>query len=261
MPPREFFRNTLQGTLVVALVLCVVCSLVVSAAAVALKGMQDANKALDKKKNVLLAAGFEELIKESSVDSIFEEKIRKELVDISTGEVLGEEQLTELGIDPEKYDSRKAAINPDQQVAITDGSLAGIAQREPIAEVYKIVDGDSVVGYVFPIYGKGLWSTLYGFISLESDKETVRGITYYSHAETPGLGGEVDNKNWKALWPGKKVYEANGDVGLSVIKGKAGDDPYGVDGLSGATITSNGVDNMIKYWLGDEAFGKYLANN
>jgi Na+-transporting NADH:ubiquinone oxidoreductase subunit C len=112
------------------------------------------------------------------------------------------------------------------------------------------------------VYGKGLWSTLYGFLSVEADKATVRGITFYKHAETPGLGGEVDNANWKQLWHGKQAFDSDGAVALGVIKGKApAEDPHAVDGLSGATITSNGVDDMVKYWLGPEGFGKFLASN
>lgn len=259
MPPRDSW----QGTFLVALVLCLVCSAVVSIAAVSLKGAQDANKALDKKKNVLLAAGLCE--KSSSADEIdakFDEVIVRKFLDLDSGEVFAAD-AEDLPFDAATYDAKKAAKDPKQNKPVEPaGALPGIADREPYAEFYEIQEGGTVQGYVLPIYGKGLWSTLYGFIALEADKETVKGITYYSHAETPGLGGEVDNANWKALWPGKKVYEEGGDVGLGVVKGKAAaDDAYGVDGLSGATITSKGVDDMVKYWLGPTAFGKYLAQH
>lgn len=257
MPPRD----SLQGTLLVALILCVVCSLVVSSAAVVLKDKQEFNKALDKKKNVLLAAKLcEKSSSAAEIDAIFAERIVRKFFDLNTGSVFAEDS-EDLPIDPSKYDAKKAAKDPDQRVAVEPkGALPGIVDREPYAEVYEIVEGGEVQGYVFPIYGKGLWSTLYGFIAVEADKETVRGITYYEHKETPGLGGEVDNLGWQSLWPGKKIYQEPGEVGLGVIKGKAaaGDD-YGIDGLSGATITSKGVDNMVKYWLGPNAFGKYLA--
>lgn len=259
MPPRD----STAGTVLIALILCVVCSAVVSTAAVGLKGWQEENKALDKKKNVLLAAGFAEDIKTSSVDDVFAERIEKEFIEISTGEVLNDEQLTSLGIDPETYDPKKAAGDKKLKVEIKDGALPGLSHREPVAEIYKIVDGDSITGYVLPIYGKGLWSTCYGFIALKADKETVRGITYYKDGETPGLGGEINNPNWQAQWPDKKVYGEDGkdgEVDLTVVKGKASDE-YEIDGLSGATITSKGVDQMIKYWLGPNAFGKYLAAN
>ncbi len=259
MPPRDSW----QGTFLVALVLCLVCSAIVSTAAVVLKDKQDANKALDKKKNVLLAAGLcEKSATAAEIDAKFDEVIVRKFLDLDTGEAFAVD-AEDLPIDPVTYDAKKAAKDPDQQRPVEpEGALPGIADREPYAEFYEIQEGGELQGYVLPIYGKGLWSTLYGFIALEADKETVKGITYYEHKETPGLGGEVDNPNWQALWPGKKVYDESGEVDLGVVKGKAAaDDAYGVDGLSGATITSKGVDNMVKYWLGPTAFGKHLAQH
>ena len=121
-------------------------------------------------------------------------------------------------------------------------------------------EGDAIEKYVFPVRGKGLWSILKGFIAVEKDFQTIAGLTYYEHAETPGLGGEVDNKNWKAKWVGKAIYGADGDVDIAVIKGIAdNDNQYAVDGLSGATITSRGVTNMLQFWLGPEGFGTYIG--
>jgi Na+-transporting NADH:ubiquinone oxidoreductase subunit C len=101
---------------------------------------------------------------------------------------------------------------------------------------------------------------LYGFLAIEADGNTVSGLTFYEHAETPGLGGEVDNPRWKALWPGKQIVDSNGDVALTVVKGKViGESDYEIDGLSGATLTSKGVANLIEYWMGDKAFGSYLS--
>ncbi|TWT40161.1 Na(+)-translocating NADH-quinone reductase subunit C [Botrimarina hoheduenensis] len=283
MPP----RNSWLYTVIVALVLCLVCSALVSIAAVSLNGIQQKNKELDKRKNILLAAGLcEPGTSASEVAATYEKTIVEMLVDLDTGQIVdvakpgekksageanktaapaseGDQKATEepAAVTLASYDPRKAAKNPKTRDPVEPaGALPGIAYREPYASIYEIREDGKTTGYILPIYGKGLWSTLYGFLALEADKETVRGITYYSHAETPGLGGEVDNAGWKALWPGKKVYEDSGEVGLSVIKGKASeDDSYAIDGLSGATITSNGVDDMIKYWLGPTAFGKYLA--
>ena len=109
------------------------------------------------------------------------------------------------------------------------------------------------------IRGYGLWGTLYGYLSLSSDLNTVQGIEYYEHKETPGLGGEVDNPNWKDGWKGKKIFTETGVVNLKVVKGTSSSD-YEIDGISGATLTTNGVTNMIQYWLGDEAYGPVLRN-
>ena len=113
---------------------------------------------------------------------------------------------------------------------------------------------------VLPIHGYGLWSTLYGFIALEGDLETIVGLGFYSHGETPGLGGEVDNPSWKAQWVGKKLYDSQGELAIQVVKGKAAPgDVNSVDGLSGATLTSRGVSNLVNFWLGDDAFGTFLS--
>ena len=92
------------------------------------------------------------------------------------------------------------------------------------------------------------------------DGQTVKGISFYAHAETPGLGGEVDNPKWKALWRGKKLYNEQGELKLTVVKGEAAaGHEHHVDGLSGATLTSVGVANLIKYWMGEQGFAQYLA--
>ena len=128
--------------------------------------------------------------------------------------------------------------------------------------VYQVKEGDVVKQIILPVNGYGLWSTLYGFLAIESDGQTIVGLSFYEHAETPGLGGEVDNPKWKGLWSGKKIYEANGEVGIDVIKGSvipgSANEAFEVDGLAGATLTSRGVGNMLKYWMGVEGYEKYL---
>ena len=250
-------RDSTLGTFLVALVLCLVCSTIVAVAAVKLKPRQDYNKELDRKKNILLSAGLcEKSASASEVDSVYEESIVARLVNLETGGLVSEGE-----VDLATYDEKKAASDKELQVAVhPKGALPGIKFREPYAFVYEIQKEGQTDGYIVPIYGKGLWSTLYGFIAVGADHQTVRGITFYKHGETPGLGGEVDNTRWKALWPGKQAYDENGNVALTVLKGKAeADDAHAIDGLSGATITTKGVDNLVKYWLGPDAFGRYLS--
>ena len=256
-------RDSVQNTLVVATVLCVVCSVLVSGAAVGLRSTQEANKTLDRNRNVLLAAGLvnKEEATAERVNEIFTERIERELVDLESGEPVDASQAP---VDPETFDPRTAARNPELSIEIAaDNDPAGIKRREKYSFVYKVNDenGD-LKQVVVPIYGKGLWSTLYGFLALEADANTVDGITFYEHGETPGLGGEVENEQWQEKWIDKTVYSDSGQVELSVIKGAVDVDSasaeHQVDGLSGATITSNGVTGMIHYWLGPEAFGPYL---
>ena len=128
--------------------------------------------------------------------------------------------------------------------------------------MYQVVKDDKIESLILPMHGKGLWSTLYGFLAVESDAQTVSGIVFYEHAETPGLGGEVDNPRWRSTWKGRKVYGDDGQPKIEVIKGAAGSassDPFHVDGLSGATITSRGVSYLVQFWMGDDGFKPYLT--
>jgi Na+-transporting NADH:ubiquinone oxidoreductase subunit C len=256
-------RDSVIYTLLVALVLCVVCSVLVAASAVGLRGVQERNKLLDRQKNVLLAA---HLIKEEEatpalIAERYEQFIEPQLIDLASGEPV---DPSAANFDVATYDQRDAAKKPALSESIpAEKDLAGIRRREKYAYVYRVKgDQGGVEQLVLPVYGKGLWSTLYGFLALQADANTVGGITFYEHKETPGLGGEVENKDWQAKWVDKQVYGPEGEVELSVVRGEADDQGdaanYEVDGLSGATITSKGVSNLIHYWLGPEGFGPYL---
>ena len=238
----------------VALLLCLVCSVAVSAAAVALKPVQDENKLLDKKKNILQIAGLDQPGK--SVDEAFKQ-IEAKVVDLQTGDYVS-------GIDPNTFDARAASVDPKQNVVLTkEQDIASIKRRAKYATVYLVKDPQGKVEkLILPIHGYGLWSTLYGFLALKGDANTVVGMGFYEHAETPGLGGEVDNPAWKDLWKDKQVFNANGEVALRVMKGAApAGDPkavHEIDALSGATLTSRGVDNLVHFWMGENGFAPYL---
>ncbi len=255
-------RDSTVQTLVVATMLCVVCSVIVAGAAVGLLPLQEANKRLDKKKNVLIAADViseGQVVSQQEIDKKFTENIRPVLIDLKTGK-----RVDASIVNPDTYDQRAAAADPKQSEPIAPtADLAGIKRREKYAFVYEVVASDGKLQQlVLPINGKGLWSTLYGFLALDADGSTVRGITFYEHGETAGLGAEVDNPKWKAIWPGKQVFDETGKIRLEVIKGSVPPSSpnvqYEVDGISGATITSKGVSNLIHYWLGPDAFGPFL---
>ncbi len=257
-------RDSLLNTITVALVLCIVCSVMVSSAAVLLRPLQEANKKFDQQRNVLSAAGLDvAAMTATDIEALFhdESQIRRVLIDLDTGQPV---DLKATEIDPASYDAKQAAKSPElsQPVQAAGGPTLGTPRREKYAFVYEMLTDGQIDLYVLPIYGKGLWSTLYGFLALDGDTRTVRGITFYEHRETPGLGGEVDNPAWKATWIGKQVSDQDGQVDFSIIKGRV--DPqsqqaaHQVDGLSGATITSRGVSDAVQYWLGADGFGKYL---
>ena len=256
-------RDSVGYAVGVATVLCVVCSLAVSAAAVALRPMQEANKKLDQQKNILDATGLAigeygkpaNKLSRQQIDELYG-WISEELVDLETGEY-----STEFDIDT--YDPREAAEKEATSVAIVDPAFdPGEDRREKVAKVFFVRRrGEGPVRQVvLPVYGKGLWSTLYGYLALKSDLETIQGLTFYSHGETPGLGGEVDNPRWKAQWTGRELFDEDGNPAAEVFKGPAPDEnPYAVDGLSGATITSRGVTNLVRYWASDQGYGPFLG--
>lgn len=247
-------KDTTIRTIGVALALCIFCSVIVSTTAVKLKPMQVANKALDFKRNILAAAGL--LDESKSVEEQFGQ-ITTRLVDLNTGKFIED---IDGGI--EKYNQRKASKDPARSTKL-DGAqdLAKISRRVDVAKIYVVENGSSVEKVILPIKGYGLWSTLYGFLALDADLNTVIGMGFYEHAETPGLGGEVDNPKWKKLWIGKEVYSDGGDVALSVIKGAAkASSKHDVDGLSGATLTSRGVNNLVHFWMGEDGYANFLHN-
>ncbi len=246
-------NDNVVKTIAVATTLCLVCSIVVALTATLLKPRQIENKLLDKKVNILEVAGITD--ESIPVDERFS-RIESIVVDLATGEV-------QEGIDGNDYDQRKASKEAGASTVLSkDQDIAVIKRRADLANVYLLKDGEELQKVILPIKGYGLWSTMYGFIALESDITTVSGITFYEHGETPGLGGEIENEKWTQSWQGKQVFDESGDVALEVIKGgvtEATPNPeYKIDGLAGATLTSNGVSNTIEFWLGDDAFGPYL---
>lgn len=248
-------KESVSRTITVALLVCLVCSVVVSAAAVALKPIQITNQLLDKKRNILSIAGL--LEEGADVEAQFE-KVTARLVDLRTGEFSDE-------MDPLTYDQQKAAKDPalSERLAASD-DIASIRRREDYATVYMVENDAGIETMILPIHGYGLWSTLYGFIALEGDLKTVVGLGFYQHAETPGLGGEVDNPNWRQQWTGKVVYDEEGEVAVQVLKGSVDSSSpnaeHQVDGLAGATLTSRGVENLVRFWLGENGFGPFLDN-
>ena len=175
------------------------------------------------------------------------------VVDLATGDELSD-------VDPQTFDQRKNSLDPATSRA-AGKNPAGVERVPNQALVYRLEDDDELGLLILPIEGKGLWSTLYGFIALDADLVTIEGITFYEHKETPGLGGEVDNPKWKDLWTGHRAFGEDNEPRIAVIRGRAGppsEDPYRVDGLAGATMTSRGVGRLVRFWLGDDGFGAYL---
>ena len=256
--------NSVANTLKIALILCAICSVVISGAAVILKPMQTANQILDRNKNILIAAGlFDPAVNSNAdVDALFE-RFNARIVDLDNGTFLSDEDAARLGLDAQTYDATAARNDPELSDALTgDDDVANIRRRVKYATVYTIDNPDgSFESVVRPVSGYGLWGIMYGYLALEGDGNTIQGIGFYDHKETPGLGGEISNPRWQAQWPGKQVYadESSQAVAFEVVKG-GGQSETQVDALSGATLTSRGVENMIAFWLGERGFGRFINN-
>lgn len=254
-------NDSIKKTVIVALSLCLVCSVFVAAAAVGLKPIQNANKDLDRKRNILSAAGL--LEEGKSVDEIFE-NVEARIVNLQTGKFATDEEMQAAGITAGSFNQQAAAKDPALSIDLRGNDPAGIKRRSNFSEVYLVRTGEDIDRIILPVHGYGLWSTMYGFMALQGDFNTVLGFGFYDQAETPGLGGEVDNPNWKASWEGKKVYNSDGEAVLQLAKGSVdSSDPqadYRIDGLSGATLTARGVTQLVQYWLGDNGFGSFLSH-
>ncbi|MCB9229127.1 MAG: Na(+)-translocating NADH-quinone reductase subunit C [Deltaproteobacteria bacterium] len=249
-------KDSLQNTLLVALAVSLVCSVVVSVAAVFLKPIQEYNKALDRKKNILMAAGLYEEGQSVDAEALYQERIRPRLVDLKSGDYV--DQKADL------YDQYQVAKDPAIAVHLNEKEdIASIRAIAPLSVVYEVLSDGKLEQVVLPVHGKGLWSTMYGYLAVMADGNTIRGLGFYDQQETPGLGGEVDNPRWKALWHQKKLRDGKGDLKIEVIKGHVNPEAvtadFQVDGLSGATITSRGVSHLVRFWVGDRGFRSYLT--
>jgi Na+-transporting NADH:ubiquinone oxidoreductase subunit C len=247
-------NDTVAKTVKVALALCIVCSVIVSAAAVLLKDAQVLNAELDKNRNILRVA---DMLEEGVPLEQQLQKVQARVVDLRTGRFTDDQ-------DPASFDQRSSAKDPALSEALpSNRDTAKIRRREHYAVVYVVENEGEIEKVVLPIHGYGLWSTLYGFIALGEDVNTVVGLGFYEHKETPGLGGEVDNPRWKGLWPGKQLFN-EGQLALEVIKGTVDNSRPGavnqVDGIAGATLTVRGVNNLLQFWMGEDGFGPFLTN-
>ena len=243
-------NDSITKTFVVAFALCLVCSVVVSVAATVLKPLQQKNRLVDLQKNILSVAGLTD--ETQTIEERFE-MIEARIVDMSTGEYSGE-------FDVVTYDQRSAAKDPALSIDLTsEQDIASIGRRAKYGKVYVLKDGEHLTKVIIPVKGYGLWSTMHGFIALKPDGRTIEDVTFYEHNETPGLGGEIQNRSWQQIWIGKSVTDENGEPAFTVVKGRAAtDSEYDVDGLAGATLTSAGVMNLVRFWVGENGFGPYL---
>jgi Na+-transporting NADH:ubiquinone oxidoreductase subunit C len=254
-------NDSIFKTVLVAFGVCVVCSVVVSTAAVYLKPLQERNKTLDMKKNILAAAGIiaaDDRPDADTIESRFDGEIETRLIDLASGTYVEDDSL-----DAVTFDQRKAAKDPNLGMRIApEKDVAGVRDVSKYRLVYLKMDDDQIERVILPVHGKGLWSTMYGFLALNEDLRQIESFSFYEHGETPGLGGEVDNSKWKKQWIGKQPFDSEWQPVMQVVKGGISSDPgkaiHQVEGLSGATITARGVEKLVQFWLSEDGYGPYL---
>jgi len=246
--------ETFGGTLIFVFIICLVCAALVSVAAVGLKPLQTANKLLDKQTKILEASGLLEKAGTKSADIVatYNKYVVAKMIDLDSGSIIDG--------DADLFDERSAARDvTNSQKLVND--LAGINRRANNAVIYLINDDSgSLQTVVLPIVGSGLWGLMHGFVGLETNLSTVRSLVYSDHKETPGLGALITNDRWKSFWPGKEIFNDAHQIMINVVKGGAKPgDIHGVDALSGATLTSNGVKNSLHFWFGKQGYGPFIA--
>ena len=250
---RDLPNDSPTKILVVATLVCVVCAILVSSAAVLLRPTQERNALLARQRYILEVAGLP-VQPGQNVAAQFQQ-IEPHLVNLATGEYVE-------GGDPVAFDILRASRDPAASRAVpAEEDLPKIHRQSNLMPVFLVRSNEGIETVVLPVYGYGLWSTMWGYVALDGSGERVKGITFYSHGETPGLGAEIENPRWQAQWVDKRTLGEDGKVRLTVAKGAppAGGEDYHIDAISGATLTSNGVDYMIHFWLGEQGFGPYLA--
>lgn len=242
----------------VVLLTALVCSSLVSAAVVVLRPIQLNNQMLERSRNIMKLTG---LVEEGAIPS--DEEMLKlyqgmdvEILDIDQAGYNSE-------LDPLTFDPRRAVNNPDLSVAIPpELDLASLGRRSRFATIYLVLREGELERVILPIHGTGMWSTIYGFIALESDLNTIAAATFYEQNETPGLGDQILRREWQAQWEGRRIYDEVGDPRFAVNHGKVQPGSstwlYEVDALTGATVTADAVTNIIRYWFGPHGYQDFL---
>ncbi len=244
----------------IVVVVALVCSVLVSGAAIGLRPIQQRNALVERSRHIVALSGLVDPGQALSGAEILEavEQMDQRVLDIETGEF-------DDSIEPALFDPRAAALDPELGVAIApDQDLARLGRRSRYEIVYVVWDGDGIKRVILPIVGQGMWSTMYGFIALEDDLNTIGAATFYEQGETAGLGDKITDSDWLATWQGKALFGSDGRFRFRVAAGPV--DPgsaaaaHEVDAISGATVTGSSVTRLVQYWFGPNGYGPFLEN-
>lgn len=239
-------------TFVVAFLVASVSAAAVAFTAVSLKPLQTANVEQERQQRMsaMLASvpGLAGILGEVDADAL-----ETRIVDLAAGNYAA-------NVDPASFDAEAAAADPMRSTELSpESDIAGIGRRPDLAPVHVVrQDGDLLI-LVLPVYGTGYQSTIRAYLALEGDLDTIAALSIYEQGETPGLGARIAEPAWQDLWAGKRVADETGEIRIGVVRGPAGDE-YEVDGITGATRSTMGVSNLVRFWLGPDGFGPFLAN-
>ncbi len=239
-------------TIAMALAVSAVCAVVVSSAAILLRPLQEANRALQQQARlaevVATLPGMEDVLQSAGTG-----KLETLVVDLATG-------LPATGIDPVAFDMRAAAVAEETSSPLApEIDLARIGRRPHFARIHVLKRDQQLALVILPIYGAGYQSTLHAYLALRGDLNTVAALKIVEQGETPGIGARIEEPAWQKLWPGKQIADENGAIRLAVVRGAA-TSRFEVDGITGATRSSNGVSNMVRFWLGENGYAPVLRN-
>ncbi|GIU35907.1 Na(+)-translocating NADH-quinone reductase subunit C [Shewanella schlegeliana] len=244
-------KDSFMGTMIFTVTLCLLCSFMITGTAEVLKERKLVKKRDELMRNVLLAADVD-LSGDKDFRVIFEKDVKPLLVSLDTGDVDSNANVMD-------FDPRMAAINPDTS-SKPKKDTAKIKSRADQVRVFKVFDDNGKLrSIVVPIYGKGLWSMIYGFVALKPDLNTIENIVVYEHGETPGIGDFLNDPEWTSKWHNKQIFDEKGKVAFKVVKGGAKEgDVHGVDAVSGATMTGRGLQRAVQFWFGNEGFETFF---
>lgn len=249
-----------QKALLVVFLVALVCSILVSAASVMLKPIQQRNQLVERSRNVVALTGLVEagavLPNDEILAAIDQLDIR--VLNIDSGEFATDIAAAE-------FDARAAVNDPERSIAIpADKDVASLGRRSSYEVIYIVWQDGELSRVILPIVGQGMWSTLRGYIALESDLNTIAAISFYEQAETAGLGDQIQRPDWQAQWQGRKLFDNRGEfrfrVGPGTVDPASSAAVHRVDALSGATVTGDAVTRIITYWFGPNGYRSFLNN-
>lgn len=252
VPEKKSSRESVARTVLVAFLVALVCSTVVSSAVYLLRPMQLGYQLLDRNRAVVVAAGLTNAeAGDREVVARFVDLVPR-VIDLDAGRPAA-------GIDGRTYDhwdttDRHYVAHPIPAAA----DEAGLGVRPRLVPVFVRLDDDAIDRLVLPVHGRGMWSTLYGYVALGADLNTVERLVIHRHGETPGIGDRIEDPAWLGAWRGKRVYDADGELAIRVLRGRRPGSVHEIDLISGASVTSAAVGNMVRYWMGEDAYGPWL---